>query len=269
VNYLFWEIFLFIVGSCVGSFLNVVIYRLPRNISLLSPPSHCPYCKTKIPWYFNIPILSYIILGGKCKFCKNKISLRYPFVEFISALLFLLLFRKYSFTPPFFIFLILMLDLLIIAFIDWEHFYIPDIFSLSLIPIGLLISFYNPLFSPVSFFGFIHPLYGHPLFQSFAGALVGFLSLLFIGILGKIIFKKEAMGGGDLKLLAGIGSFIGVRGVFYVIFISSLIGSVVGLLLILFKIKKRGEYIPYGPFLSLGTFVYLYFGRFVKKIFPF
>ena len=254
----FWKIFLFILGSTVGSFLNVVIYRVPRNISIVYPPSHCPHCGNPIKWYDNIPLLSYLVLRGRCRYCKERISFRYFVVELITALLFLFLYSKYRFTFYFFTYLTLSLALIIAGFIDWEHYLIPDIFSLSLIPLGFILSYFFPLHGFSHFKG---------LYLSLLGGITGFISLFLIGILGKILFRKESMGGGDMKLLAGIGCFLGIRGVLLTIFISSLLGAVVGILLIVLKIKKREEYIPYGPFLSLGAILYIFMEKFLGRIF--
>ena len=233
----------------------MVIYRMPRHISIVLPSSHCPECKTPLPWYLNIPLLSFILLRGKCRFCGKRISFRYPLVELATALSFLFLFRKFGFTSSFVIYLILVLDLILVTFIDWEHLYIPDLFTLGLLPVGWLTSFYNPVFSNT------------PLLSSFLGAVTGFISLLIIGLFGKVLFRKEAMGGGDLKLLAGIGSFLGIKGVFFTIFLSSLLGSFIGILLILFKIKKKGDYIPYGPFLSIGAVIFLFSREILERLF--
>ncbi len=260
---IFWKIFLFLAGSAVGSFLNVIIYRVPRNISIIYPPSHCPQCGNSIRWFDNIPLVSYLLLKGKCRYCKAKISFRYFLVEMVTAFLFLILFSKYHFTLYFFIYLFLSLDLIIVSFIDWEHYIIPDIFTLTLIPLGLILSFFFP------------SLYGpgltssKGLYTSFLGGVAGFFSLLFIGLLGRVLFHKESMGGGDLKLLAGIGCFTGIKGVFLTIFISSLTGALAGGILLAMKIKKKGEYIPYGPFLSLGALLYILWGEWIKRFFLF
>ncbi len=245
----------------MGSFLNVCIYRIPRKISIIFPPSHCPRCGKKILWYDNIPLLSYLLLKGKCRFCGKKISFRYFVVEFLTGVIFLFLYLKFGLSPSLLLYIIFSCALLLSAFIDWEHFLIPDIFTLPLIPFAFLICFIYPDFfqkdTRIDAFMF-----------SLSGALLGFLSLLIIAFIGKIIFRKEAMGGGDLKLLAAIGSFLGVKGVLLIIFLSSFLGAVVGGLLILLKIKKKEDYIPYGPFLSLAAIMVIFWGDWlVEKIF--
>jgi len=260
---IFWKIFLFILGSTVGSFLNVVIYRVPRRISIVYPSSHCPQCGNSIRWFDNIPLLSYLFLRGKCRYCALKISFQYFLVELISGFLFLFLFSKYQFTPYFFIYLMLSLDLVIISFIDWEHYLIPDIFTLTLIPLGFAVSFFFP-----SLYGAgLSPI--RAFYSSLLGGVIGFISLLLIGLLGKVLFRKESMGGGDLKLLAGIGCFIGVKGVLLTIFVSSITGAIVGGILLAIKLKKKGEYIPYGPFLALGALVYILWGKWIAGFFSF
>lgn len=232
----------FLFGCCVGSFVNVCIYRIPLSQSIIFPPSYCPICKRKIYFYDNIPILSYILLGGRCRFCRSKISLMYPVYEFLTGLVFCLVFLKLNNFALFLVFASVFVLLLIISGIDLKHNIIPDVLSFSLIGLGLLFSPFNRYFSwwLLSVFG---ALFSAGLF---------FLIYLF----GRWVFKKEAMGEGDIKLSAGIGSIFGISGILYTLFFASLIGTIVSLVLIFAGKKRFGDYLPFGPFLGCGCFIY-------------
>ena len=243
--------FIFAFGTCIGSFLNVCIYRLPLSQSVINPPSHCPSCKSPIKWYDNIPLLSYIILKGRCRKCKVRISFRYFLVELITGLAFVLFFRLYGPVSLTLIYLTLVCGLIIATFIDFEHQIIPDEITLGGLALGLIISFiYPPLHGKISHF--------KALLDSGLGVLVGGGSLYLTGLLGTFIFKKEAMGGGDVKLLAMLGAFLGWRLVVVTFFVSPILGSIVGIIL---KIKDKREIIPYGPYLTIGAIVDIIWGE--------
>lgn len=248
-------VFVFIVGAIVGSFLNVCIYRLPKGRSIIFPGSHCPNCTAKIRWYDNIPILSYIILGGKARCCKAKISCRYFIVEALTAIAFLVLFISFGLTPKFFAYSILVSGLIVATFIDFEIQEIPDEISIGGLAVGLILTAIFPSIlnesSRLSSF-----------LNSFFGALTGGATIYAMGILGEFAFKKEAMGGGDVKLLAMIGSFIGWKLVLLTFFIAPLFGSVVGIIL---KIREGKSVIPYGPYLSLAAISSIFFGDKILK----
>lgn len=254
------ELIAFIFGLPVGSFLNVCIYRLPKGESIVNPPSHCPKCNKRINWFDNIPLISYILLKGKCRNCKATISPRYFLVEFLTGLLFAFLMLKFGLSFDFFIFAIFTCVLIVVTFIDFEHFLIPDILVLPGIILGLAVSVKNSLLADLSpfFFDVSYPL--SAFLNSLIGAILGFVSLLIVAVLGELLFKKEAMGGGDLKLLAMIGAFLGWRNIFFTIFASSLIGSIIGIIMIIFKKKGRLEYIPYGPYLALAAVISIFWG---------
>jgi len=244
-----WLIFL--IGLIFGSFANVCIYRLPKSKSIISPCSYCPKCNHPILWYDNIPLLSYIILGGKCRYCKGKISPRYFLVELLTGILFFLLYQKFHLQPIFFIYIVFVLSLIIVSFIDIDVFLIPDTIVLSGIILGLLCSGIFPdLFYEMG--------RKESFIYSLSGVILGGSILLFLGVIGKIMLKKEAMGGGDVKLLAMIGAFTGYKGVFITVFFGSLLGSIIGLTLIFLKIKKREDYIPFGPYLSVGAIISIF-----------
>ncbi len=250
----------FIFGLNIGSFLNVCIYRLPKSESIVNPPSHCPKCNKKIEWFDNIPLISYILLRGKCRNCKTAISPRYFLVELLTGVMFFFLMFKFGLSFDFFIFMIFTCVLIIVTFIDFDHFLIPDVLVLPGIVLGLAVSFKNSLLMNLSplFFDVSYPL--SVFLNSLTGAIFGFLSLLFVAVLGEMLFKKEAMGGGDLKLLAMMGAFLGWKNVFFTIFMSSLVGAVIGITLIIFKKKGKGEYIPYGPYLALAGIINIFWG---------
>ena len=244
-------IFSFILGTCLGSFANVCIYRLPKGRSIIWPPSFCPKCNHKIFWYDNLPLISFLLLKGKCRFCQKKIASRYFIVEFLTGALTLSLFLRFGISLKFLIYLIFVLSLIIVSFIDIENFLIPDCIVYSGIALGLCLSFFYPELH-LSFSRLV------ALKSGFLGVLFGGGSLFIIGYLGGLIFKKEAMGGGDVKLLSMVGAFLGYKSVFLTIFFSSLIGSMISLVLIFLKIKKRTDYIPYGPYLALAAVISLF-----------
>jgi leader peptidase (prepilin peptidase)/N-methyltransferase len=245
------RIFLFCLGAAVGSFLNVCIYRLPRKESIIHPRSFCPHCKHKIVWYDNIPFLSYIILKRRCRYCKRIISFRYFLVELITASLFLFLFMQFGLSVSFWIYVILFSSLIVVSFIDIDIQEIPDEISLSGIVIGLIISFIFPQLQVQS----SHQL---ALLHSFLGVLVGGGSIYITGLIGNAIFKKESMGGGDVKLMAMIGAFIGWKLVLLTFFVAPFLGTAVGIVL---KIKEGRSLIPYGPFLSLAALIAICWGQ--------
>lgn len=250
------KIAVFLFGSIVGSFLNVCIWRIPRNESIIRPPSHCPKCGKTILWYDNIPFLSYILLKGHCRYCKTKIPFTYFLVELITALLFLITFNFYGLKPLFFIYSLLFSSFVVITFIDLKHQIIPDEISYSGIIIGFILSLiYFPLQGENSL--------KQSALNSFLGILVGGGSIYLIGTMGEFIFKKEAMGGGDVKLLAMVGAFIGWKLTLLTFFISPVFGVVAG---IVTKIKYKTDIIPYGPYLCLGTIVSIFWGERILRL---
>jgi len=239
-------ILIFILGLIVGSFSNVCIYRIPRNESIIYPASHCPKCRTKIKPIDNIPLLSFILLKGRCRNCKSKISIQYPVVEFLTGLIFLIIYLIYGLSIQSLIYIILSSALIIIAFIDLNEQIVPDVISLPGIVIGFIISFFVPYISFIN---------------STLGVLVGGGIILIIGLAGSVIFKKEAMGGGDVKLAAMIGAFLGWRYIIISLFLGFFLGALAGIVLILSKIKSREDTVPFGPFIILGSFITLLWGE--------
>lgn len=246
-------IFSAVLGAIVGSFLNVVILRLPReDASIVFPASHCPGCRNPIAWYDNIPILSFLLLRARCRHCAMSISWQYPLVETAMALLAVALFRQFGPTWAFGIYFVFCAALLAIFVIDLHHQIIPDLISLPGIVLGFAFSFLNPLVN----------------WQSSAiGILVGG-GILYLIAAGYYLFtKREGMGGGDIKLLAMIGAFLGWQSLPFVVFASSVLGSLIGIGAML-KQKKGGKtVIPYGPFLAVAAVLYLFFQPEISHLF--
>ncbi|MDD2733501.1 MAG: prepilin peptidase [Desulfuromonadaceae bacterium] len=236
----------FIFGMIVGSFLNVCICRMPKDESVVSPPSHCPGCSSQIRWYDNIPVVSYIFLRGKCRGCGTHISLQYPLVELLNGALTLFLFIRFGPTLAFAALFIFCSALVVITFIDFEHQIIPDEISLSGILIGFFFSFF---------------LKGHSWQNSLLGILLGGGSLLLVAYAYQRCTGKEGMGGGDIKLLAMMGAFLGWKAVPFIIFTSSLVGSLIGVSIMLFQKKDSKLAIPFGPYLAFGAILYIFYGR--------
>lgn len=228
-------IFSFLFGTAIGSFLNVLIYRLPIGKSIVKPGSFCPHCRKPIKWYENIPIVSFLLLGGKCSGCRKPISLRYPLVELFTGLIFLCLFIKFDLGVEFFFYLFFFCSLIVISGIDFSHQIIPDIISMPGIIIGIAFQLLN---SNVKL-GLVGLFFG--------GGLI-----LLIRVIGGWVYKKEVMGLGDVYLTAMIGAFVGFPFVLVAIFFAALSGSVMGILFIVSTKQNRESPIPFGPFLSIG-----------------
>lgn len=237
---------MFILGCCLGSFYNVVVYRLPKGESLIRPGSHCPQCNRPVAPYDNIPLLSYLMLLGKCRHCRASISMRYPIVEGITGLAALLLFRRYGFHPQFLVEFVFTSILIIITFIDLDTFIIPDVFSLTGIVVGFGASFFTPRLSWV---------------ESLVGILMGGGFFLAIALAYQRLRHREGLGGGDIKLLAMIGAFIGWTGIVFTILVASIAGLMIGLLVMWRTRQGLAAMIPFGPFLSLGAVSYLFWGQ--------
>ena len=242
---------LFAVGAMIGSFLNVCILRIPQEESIVFPGSRCVSCRKPIAWFDNIPLVSFFVLKRKCRRCGQKISWQYFIVEFLTALLFVVFFKVFGWTVKTPVYLALTLGLLVQGVIDWRYKIIPDEITLPGIILGVAASAFIPTLHGEFF-------WWRGLAQALIGTAVGGGLLIAVGTLAGWLMKKEAMGGGDVKLLAMIGAVTGWPGVLWTVFASSLIGTVVGLYL---RWKKGEELIPFGPFLALGAFLYLFFGK--------
>lgn len=233
-----------VLGALVGSFLNVCIHRLPRGESLIWPASHCPACAAPIAPYDNLPLLSYAALGGRCRACRGRISWRYPLVETANAASYVLVLWWFGATWAAAAYAVLLSALLAVTAIDLSHQIIPDVITLPGIGLGLLAS------------GTVLPT---GWLNSLLGILVGGGLLWLVAWGSPYVFGKEGMGGGDIKLLAMIGAFLGWKPALLTIMVGAIAGSLVGLSLIALKALKRDQYIPFGPFLALGAVVALFF----------
>jgi leader peptidase (prepilin peptidase)/N-methyltransferase len=240
------NILIFIFGLCIGSFMNVCIYRIPLSKSIVTPRSMCPGCNSLISAYDNIPVISYILLKGKCRNCGIPISLRYPLVETISGLTALAVFMRFGISAEGLIYFAFISALVVITFIDIDHRIIPDTISLPGIPIGFLLA------------SLVLPSMNYK--TSLAGILAGGGSLLAVAWIYNLITKKEGMGGGDIKLLAVIGAFTGWKGVLFTIFVGSATGTLAGIAVMLKTQKDMKLAVPFGPFLSIGAILYIFFG---------
>lgn len=238
-------LFSFILGAVIGSFLNVCIYRIPAGLSIVSPASRCPQCESTIRWYQNIPIVSWLMLRGRCAQCAAPISIRYLLVEALTGVLFLGVFWTFGLHGATLVYWLFAAALTVITFIDLDHQIIPDVISLPGIVVGFLCSFAVPWVSWV---------------DSLLGILVGGGSLLLVAMAYEFLTKKEGMGGGDIKLLAMIGAFLGWQAVFPVIFISSLTGTLVGIPVMIRQKADSKLALPFGPFLAFGALFYLFWG---------
>jgi leader peptidase (prepilin peptidase)/N-methyltransferase len=243
-------LFALIIGAVVGSFLNVVIFRLPaEGESIVFPASRCPKCLQALKWYDNIPIISFILLRGKCRSCNATISRQYPLVELAMALLSLALVFKFGLTPALPIYFVFTGALLVVIVIDFRHKIIPDSISLPGIGIGFACSFINPVITWQ---------------QSAIGLLIGGAVLFAVAGGYYLITRREGMGGGDIKLLAMIGAFLGWQSLPFVVFGSSILGAVAGIGAMA-KQKKGGKtIIPYGPFLSIAALLYMFYRELIN-----
>ncbi len=243
-----------IFGAAIGSFLHVCVWRIPHEQSVITPGSHCPACGQPIPWYDNIPLLSYIMLRGACRHCQARIPLRYPLYELMTALLFMGILNRFHLSPTAFLYLVVVCDLIIASGIDWDYQYIPDFLSLPMIPISILVAAVaqGTLWFPTA------------LVQTVPAAVLGVLAgggtIWLIRIVGSWFFRQEAMGFGDVKLMAFLGGFLGWPNSLLCIFLAAFLGSIVGVGFKLSgKLEKYGH-IPFGPYLALGAYLCFLYG---------
>ncbi|MGI6681257.1 MAG: prepilin peptidase [Bdellovibrionota bacterium] len=267
-------IFIILFGLIIGSFLSVCIFRLPigrfdaldddgeavpsdkEKMSIFYPTrSFCPSCKNNLRWYHNIPVLSWLVLRGKCSFCKTKISFRYPLVEIISAIFAFLSFYFYGATLEGFIIYAFCAVLIVLSFIDIDYFILPNIITYPVSIIGIILVSFNHFFHFLNF-----PFCGS--FKCLFLGLLGALFLYLIGALHGFIRKKEGLGFGDIKLLIMIGVFFGLPSSFYTIFLGSILAIIGTIIIAIFKKNSLSEPLPFGPYLSLGCVLYLFYFSF-------
>jgi leader peptidase (prepilin peptidase)/N-methyltransferase len=254
------KVFIFIFGSLVGSFLNVCIHRMPLGESVVFPASHCPKCRKPIAWYDNIPLVSYALLAGKCRSCKQKISVRYFVVELLTALAFLACWMRWGLSYGFFVYLIFICGLIVATFVDITHRIIPDEISLGGIVVGFAMKSVSGFSSrPVSFSY-------QPLVESLLGIAIGGGIIWLTGFVFDLVYFKllkkgpvsgetTSMGGGDVKLLAAIGAFLGWQPTVMTFFLAPAMGALIGIANLLIT---KDHTIPYGPFLSLAAVISLF-----------
>ncbi|MFA4842228.1 MAG: prepilin peptidase [Candidatus Omnitrophota bacterium] len=254
------QIIVFIFGSIIGSFLNVCIYRMPHGKSVVWPGSHCPNCEKRIPWYDNIPFLGYLLLKGKCRFCHKLISPVYLLVELLTAILFVMLYNRFDLNYSFFVYTAFISSLIIATFVDVKHRIIPDEVSLGGIVLGFILTSIRGIKLTPLTYNF------QPMVNSALGIVIGGGIIYLTGALFDLVYFKllkrppiqgetESMGGGDVKLLAMIGAFLGWQRALLTFFLAPFFGALVGIINL---IVKKDHTIPYGPFLSLGALLSLF-----------
>ena len=235
----------FIYGLLIGSFLNVCIYRIPREESIAFPASHCPKCNTDLKWYDNIPLFSYLFLKGKCRYCGDKISSQYPIVETLNAIVYIILFSYFNLSLDFVFYALISSALIVILVIDLKEMIIPDI--LVLIVLGLSI-----LHKALNYFIYSIPF---NIVNSLLGAIIAGGIFLLI-----IVLSRGGMGGGDFTLIAALGFILGVKNILLTIFLSFILGAIISIGLLATKVKTKKDPIPFGPFIILAFFIVLLYG---------
>lgn len=239
------QILIFTYGLIIGSFLNVCIYRIPRGESIAFPSSHCPTCNTSLRWYDNIPILSYITLKGKCRYCNKKISSQYPLIELLNALIYLILFYKFNLSIDFIFYALISSTLIVITLIDLKEMLIPDSLVITLLLLSILHKALNYIIhrTPIN------------LLDSLGGLLLAGGIFLLI-----VILSKGGMGGGDVTLIASLGFILGIKYILLTIFLSFILGGTISVFLLATKLKTKKDPIPFGPFIVLGFMITLFWG---------
>jgi leader peptidase (prepilin peptidase)/N-methyltransferase len=255
------EIFIFVAGLIVGSFLNVCIVRMPQEKSIVKPRSHCVRCHHTIPWYDNLPLISFLLLRGRCRFCNEPFSPLYFFIELLTGLTFWAFYQYFGLTPVLVPYLFMVCCFIVATVVDFQHRIIPDEISVGGLCFGLFFSLLIPGLHDIETasldFGPLILAHLQSLGVSLLGVLIGGGCIYAMGILGDFLFKKESMGGGDIKLLAMIGAFMGWQMALLTFFIAPFFGAIFG---IIEKIRTKDTAIAYGPFLVLGALICLFFG---------
>lgn len=247
----FMVLYFALFGLVVGSFLNVCIYRIPLKRSIVRPPSSCPHCGERIRFYDNIPLISFILLLGKCRYCRAPLSWQYPIVELLTGGISVFLFIKYGFTYQYFLYMAFMAALIIITFVDMRHQIIPDALSLPGILVGWVATWVPG--AAVSWA------------DSLIGIIAGGGALFLVAVVYERITGREGMGGGDIKLLAMIGAWMGWRQLHLIVLVASLAGTIIGITFLLLSGKGLRFRIPFGPFLSLGAVICFFFGHEIMR----
>lgn len=259
-----WNVAIFIFGLCIGSFLNVCICRIPNDESIITPPSHCPKCGHEIRWYENIPLLSWIFLGGKCSSCKLEIPFRYFFVELLTGVMFYLVWARIIIyhLPLTLLIPVLAVTMLIITtvFIDFEHRIIPNETTYPVIIIGIISSIFFPE-------NFGKDIWYEGLYMSGLGFALGVLSFAFLVLMGKLIFKQEALGWGDVKFMGAVGACLGAGGVIMGTFLGTFAAAFISIILIIGGKKKLKSTLAFGPYLAGGVYIWILYGRKILNLY--
>jgi len=240
----------FVFGACFGSFLNVCIYRIPAELSVVKPRSRCPKCMTNLSWRDNIPIFGWIMLRGKCRYCEAPIAGRYPAIELLTAILFTLVWLRFPYDLLLAPYLVLTFGLILGSFVDIDEMWLPDRCTIGGMIAGPIFSFFIP-----SMHGAESSLSG--LIASLTGMAFGFGLFWAISFFGRLILKKDAMGFGDVKLMGALGAFLGFESVIFITFVSSLIGAVIGMSLIGLGKEEWQSKIPFGPYIALAAIIWM------------
>ena len=261
-------IYLFVIGCCIGSFINVLIYRLPLNQSIVYPNSSCPKCKVKIKWFDNLPIISWLLLRGKCRACKSKISFSYPIIELVTGILVWLniyahptIYSQQPISVRILFGIIFCTLLIALAILDFKYFWLPQSLTLGGIILGITASLLIDLNN--DFYKFNYSIY------ALTASFLGFAFFYLLGRIGKKFFKKPVLGGGDAKLSSMIGSWLGIQGLFISIWLAFISAGIFVILGLILKKIKRNQKIPFGVFLAFSGLLVWYFGNqiFLKIIF--
>lgn len=256
-----------LIGLLLGSFLNVCIYRLPRDLSVVRPRSFCTHCEKTICWYDNIPVISYLVLGGRCRRCRQKIGWRYPVVELLTAISFFVVIRAYGFNAAGLKFCVFSALLTGLIFADLEERILPDEMTLGGVAAGLLFSYLSPVSSPLGFL--LLPVGTDPRWLSVGESLIGAVvcsgAIWLVGAAYEKIRHREGLGLGDVKMIAMIGAFLGLQGALFTLITGSILGAVLGLLFIFLTRKDASSYeLPFGSFLGIAALVITLSGSFAS-----
>jgi len=264
-------IFVFVIGAVIGSFLNVIIHRIPNEESIVFPGSACPKCKTPLKAYDNIPILSWLILGGKCRNCKEKIAIRYPAVELLTALSWILVYWRFGLDPMLFVGLVFVSTIIALMFIDAEHMILPNVITYPFCVFAFLVRIIYPIafgtvFSDMTYRPLAamtaYPAWAVSLTGAFLGALAGGGTLWLVGAVWKKLRGVDAMGLGDVKMMIGVGALLGWRLALLSIFLAAFAGAVIGIFVIMRQKDKNFQaQIPFGIFLGIGSVIAFLFGE--------
>lgn len=229
----------------MGSFLTVCVHRIPKGQSVVVPRSACPQCGRQIPWYDNVPLFSFLWLRGRCRSCQTRIPPRYPIIELANGLGYLLVVWQFGLIWPTIVYAGLVSVFLVVSWIDWDHKIIPDVITLPGIVVGFLCA---ALVLPTGWL------------NSLVGILVGGGILLALAWASPFLFGKEGIGGGDIKFLAMVGAFLGWQQALLTLMVGSVVGAVIGVVLLATKVLQKGQYIPFGPYLALGGLIAVLWG---------